>query len=185
MKKNKLIVLFLLCLLVFTCVACSKETNRETEPFTNSSEEQEETDIDQPEETPGSIDEGAVTGSDAWKALTFTLDGNTISLPADYSAFENTGWSIDPEETDTSEQLETGSGTLRVWLYNDSYSTEDVSMNIQFFNLDEETKQLLDSEVHVFDLRIEPGASSYPDLELPEGITWGATVDEIYEAYGN
>ena len=50
-------------------------------------------------------------------------------------------------------------------------------------NTGEAVKDILDTDIWSFSMDIS-SAGQYPEVMLPEGITWGSSEDDIIKAYG-
>jgi hypothetical protein len=107
----------------------------------------------------------------------YTLPFPVADLPADWEL--NTDYfyvgdqELDPDETSSSNQYE--NANYDDWLY----------VYIGTGNYTDETVAYEDSTVRY--LNVDMGwcdSDSYPDMVLPKGITWGSSLQDIYDAYG-
>lgn len=120
--------------------------------------------------------------SDDWKDMQFQLNGQVFTLPCDYSAIEALGYTLDSSETEYTNGyiLNANDTTLSsINLVNE----EGAKIMVGFINTDDEAKDILECQIWsvTADITYE---DVVPDLVLPGGITWGATLEEVEDAYG-
>lgn len=133
-------------------------------------------------ETPAATNNEDIQNAD-WKEMIFSLDGVSHKIPFPYSEISK-DWTFNLADYgyDKGYVMNPGdkvTGTITV--KNDKYS--DVRTTIGFKNTASEVKDILDTDIWAFSMDIS-STDTYPALELPGGITWGSTADEILAKYG-
>ena len=128
-------------------------------------------------------DGGADLGGTKWQDMIFSMDGEVYQLPFAYSGIKDT-WTFNLSDYgyDKGYVLNPGDkvvGTIQ--LKNNQYSK--VRCTVGFMNTGEEVKDILDTDIWSFSMDIS-SAGQYPEVMLPEGITWGSSEDDIIKAYG-
>lgn len=152
----------------------------------------QETDSEQKKE-----DEGESTkpvASADWTSLLIKIDGVEYSFPYSYNLLKTNGWDFNIqdylEEGQTEFLLEEGEYTysttkLKNPSYGDKLGTAEIY--IGFKNYDTETKNIIDCDLWALEVVAVYGSQlieNHPEIELPGGIRFGATYDEIIAAYG-
>lgn len=104
-------------------------------------------------------------------AYSIIKDKYTFDL-ADYG-YEN-GYTLGPDEYILA----------TVFLDNADYDS-DLDVSAGFMNTTSEDQDIMDTDVWAIDFDITwCKTDNYPEVILPGGITWGATVDDVVAAYG-
>lgn len=181
MKNIKKIISAAACALIASGIfsGCSEINNDEyLERTQNKTEEQASSAEEQPQEAEKKTSNGA------WKSMAFTLEGkemNIIKMP--YAELKAAGWSFNPEDygmNDFSAQI----GTIferNIYLKKDGYDDYVFLIGITNFNYEPcgiEDIQLWSIEVTAHE------KTSYPELVLESGITWGSDEAAVIAAYG-
>ena len=118
-----------------------------------------------------------------WQDMAFSMDGKVYQIPFAYAGIKDQ-WTFNLSDYgyDKGYVLNPGdkvTGTIQ--LKNSKYSA--VRCMVGFTNTGKEVKDILDTEIWSFTMDIS-SADQYPEVELPGGITWGSTEDDIIKAYG-
>ena len=129
--------------------------------------------------------------SENWEDMTFSLDGRVFEVPTRYSELESAGWTFALQDygVEGDYYLNPGDTAGTVNLHNEQYPDElNINMSIYFLNPTDQLLELMDCDIASFRLNIMSYDSelpeSYPTIELAKGIGFGATLEEITEAYG-
>lgn len=128
-------------------------------------------------------DAGADLSGKKWQDMAFSMDGKVYQIPFAYAGIKDQ-WTFNLSDYgyDKGYVLNPGdkvTGTIQ--LQNSRYSK--VRCTAGFMNTGTEVKDILDTDIWSFTMDIS-SADQYPEVELPGGITWGSTEDEIIKAYG-
>lgn len=128
-------------------------------------------------------DAGADLDGKKWQDMTFSMDGQVYRIPFAYAGIKDQ-WTFNLSDYgyDKGYVLNPGdkvTGTIQ--LQNSRYSK--VRCTAGFMNTGTEVKDILDTDIWSFTMDIS-SADQYPEVELPGGITWGSTEDDIIKAYG-
>lgn len=118
-----------------------------------------------------------------WKDMTFTVDGQKLALPFSYADIKDE-WTFDLADYGHEDGyiLNKGDKTFStIDLENDKY---DAEVSVGFINNDEKAKDILECEIWAYGIDIAWSEEGYPDIELPGGITWGSTIEDVVAAYG-
>lgn len=118
-----------------------------------------------------------------WQDMAFSMDGKVYQIPFAYAGIKDQ-WTFNLSDYgyDKGYVLNPGdkvTGTIQ--LQNSRYSK--VRCTAGFMNTGTEVKDILDTDIWSFTMDIS-SADQYPEVELPGGITWGSTEDDIIKAYG-
>lgn len=128
-------------------------------------------------------DAGADLRGKKWQDMVFSMDGKVYQIPFAYAGIKDQ-WTFNLSDYgyDKGYVLNPGdkvTGTIQ--LKNSQYSA--VRCTVGFTNTGKEVKDILDTDIWSFTMDIS-SADQYPKVELPGGITWGSTEDDIIKAYG-
>lgn len=128
-------------------------------------------------------DAGADLDGKKWQDMAFSMDGQVYRIPFAYAGIKDQ-WAFNLSDYgyDKGYVLNPGdkvTGTIQ--LQNSRYSK--VRCTAGFMNTGAEVKDILDTDIWSFTMDIS-SADQYPEVELPGGITWGSTEDDIIKAYG-
>ena len=127
-------------------------------------------------------DAGADLDGKKWQDMAFSMDGKVYQIPFAYAGIKDQ-WTFNLSDYgyDKGYVLNPGdkvTGTIQ--LQNSRYSK--VRCTAGFMNTGTEVKDILDTDIWSFTMDIS-SADQYPEVELPGGITWGSTEDDIIKAY--
>ena len=196
MNKKRLIQIVICTLLIGSMLTgCGKKEpapeiiKEETDDITTSSTETEE-----PESISDANDrlrKDDVTQtldlSDNWVDLEFALDGKKFKMNETFSNFTDIGYYSEPYLLDGN--LDPGETTVTCCIRSDRFKEYDDSRDyyvvMKFVNEGEETVYYQDCSIFYININIDNFTSSYPDVKLPKGITWGSTEEEVIAAYGD
>ena len=128
-------------------------------------------------------DAGANLSGKKWQDMAFSMDGKVYQIPFAYAGIKDQ-WTFNLSDYgyDKGYVLNPGdkvTGTIQ--LKNSKYSA--VRCMVGFTNTGKEVKDILDTEIWSFTMDIS-SADQYPEVELPGGITWGSTEDDIIKVCG-
>ncbi|MDD6716730.1 MAG: hypothetical protein PUF49_10215 [Firmicutes bacterium] len=128
-------------------------------------------------------DAGEDLSGKKWQDMVFSMDGKVYQIPFAYAGIKDR-WTFNLSDYgyDKGYVLNPGdkvTGTIQ--LKNSKYSA--VRCTAGFMNTGTEVKDILDTDIWSFTMDIS-SADQYPEVELPGGITWGSTEDDIIKAYG-
>lgn len=128
-------------------------------------------------------DAGADLIGKKWQDMAFSMDGKVYQIPFAYAGIKDQ-WTFNLSDYgyDKGYVLNPGdkvTGTIQ--LKNSKYSA--ARCTVGFTNTGKEVKDILDTDIWSFTMDIS-SADQYPEVELPGGITWGSTEDDIIKAYG-
>lgn len=165
--------------------ALPEETDAQQE-----NQEETKTDVESSEE-----DEGpGETAKADWTSLMMKIDGVEYSFPYSYSLLKSNGWDFNIqdylEEGQTEFLLSEGEYTYSTTkLKNPIYGTDlgTAEIYVGFKNYDVETKNITDCDLWALEVVAVYGSQpieNRPEIELPGGIRFGSTYDEIIAAYG-
>lgn len=128
--------------------------------------------------------------SDDWKDMEFIFDGVKYTLSdADYETMEECGWGFDladygHEDGYVLNPNDKVTGTI--FLTNPDYD-EDMDVMVGFINRSNKIKDIKECGIWSIDVSITFGSKlldEVPEMTIAQGITWGSTVDEVLEAFG-
>ncbi|WP_130837323.1 DUF6612 family protein [Lachnoclostridium sp. Marseille-P6806] len=131
----------------------------------------------------GQSAEDADLGDAKWQDMVLSMDGQIYQLPFPYSKLRDS-WSFDLADYGYADGYVLNPGdkvTGTITLDNDRY--DKVRFNIGFMNTGDKVQDILDTDVWSFTMDIS-SADKYPEVMLPDGITWGSTSEDILKAYG-
>lgn len=122
--------------------------------------------------------------SSNWDSFEFILDGKQFKMLSDYKLLADMGWTFDLADYGYEDGYILNKGdetTSTIALENEKY--EDVEFWVGFCNQGDKACDIKEGQVWATSVSIE-WADEYPTIELPGGITWGSTIEEIEKAYG-
>lgn len=125
------------------------------------------------------------TISSDWKSGEFIFDGASYKLNGDYKKFVDNGWSVDLSKYGYEDGyiLNKNDKTYStVSLENSKY--EKAYVNIGFINLSDSAKDVTESQVWAISVDNYGSYRTQVDFELPGGIKYGSTLEEVEKAYG-
>ncbi|MDE7390330.1 MAG: serine/threonine protein kinase [Lachnospiraceae bacterium] len=129
-----------------------------------------------------------VSPTSDWTTFKFTLDSVEYTLPFDYSLLEENGWSCDLSESDYSENyvLNPKDHTPCTIPIEKNGLDNFCGMFVGTANLGNELCGIKEGQVYAIsmDIFLLDKGDKYPEIELPGGIKWGSTSDEIIAAFG-
>lgn len=185
---KKIMSLLLSAALLISLVGCGKEspgTNTKNNTSTTEaksdvkakdvSEEAEETDTNKKASV------GMNTATD-WQKMTLAFDGDLYTIPFDYSKIEKE-WTFNLADYGHEDGYVMNKGdkvSSTIDLKSDKY---DAKIDAGFENTTDGAKDIKKCQIWSMGMDITY-ADSYPEIELPAGITWGSTKDDIVAAYG-
>ncbi len=118
-----------------------------------------------------------------WQDMAFSMDGKVYQIPFAYAGIKDQ-WTFNLSDYGYGKGYVLNPGdkvTGTIQLKNSKYSA--VRCMVGFTNTGKEVKDILDTEIWSFTMDIS-SADQYPEVELPGGITWGSTEDDIIKACG-
>lgn len=125
------------------------------------------------------------TISSDWKSGEFIFDGASYKLNGDYKKFVDNGWSVDLSKYGYEDGyiLNKNDKTYStVSLENSKY--EKAYVSIGFINLSDSAKDVSESQVWAISVDNYGSYRTQVDFELPGGIKYGSTLEEVEKAYG-
>lgn len=160
----------------------AREARRDQKETEDEEKENEGIDEEKPVSTPSTQTKEPVAGPVDWSSMTFTLDGTEYTIPFNYDGLESE-WTFDLADY----------GYEDGYVLNPNeyiYATVDLEHAVYdcrfYIGLENNTNEILDiKDCDVWSVSIDTDwADSYPDIELPGGITWGSSLAEVEAAYG-
>lgn len=122
------------------------------------------------------------SGTADWTSLSFKLDGKEYKIPYSYPDISSE-WSFNTADYGYADGYVTNPGDKQactIQLSNDKY---DMSYMVGLANLTDSTQDITENSVWAVSLSME-WSESYPSLELPGSITWGSSLQDVLNAYG-
>lgn len=123
----------------------------------------------------------------------FSFDGFKVGMDVNRDYLADNGWTFDLADYGYEDgyALEPGQYLLGggFELKNDTYTSSYLSVGLAYKNTTDQTLDVTECEFQSFSVEVadifnyEDG-KDLPEMHLPKGLTWGATTDEIVEAYG-
>ncbi len=128
---------------------------------------------------------GAVSAD--WRDFQFSFDGQLYTMPVDYKTVADAGWTFDITDYGYEDGYILNSGdrtTSTIDLENDKY--EDVDVSIGMTNTGDKACDITEGQLWAFDCDISftDDDEPKPEIELPGGLTWGSTIEDVIAAYG-
>ncbi len=131
-----------------------------------------------------SSQEEIITSEGSWNSMKFTLDGEELVLDRlDYSVLTNSGWNFDPSIYGLSD-LSANKGEYyqrSIFLNNDKYDEATCAVGLTNFN--DEPCGIDEMQIWSIEF-IAKDKTSYPEVTLDGGITWGSDSAAVEAAYG-
>lgn len=188
MKNIKKIITAAACIAIASGIfsGCSEINNEDYLERTQSKSEDQTSSEEEQSQEEQSQEAEKKTSDGAWKSMAFTLEGkdmNLIKMP--YAELKAAGWSFDTElyGIKTNEFL-APLGTIyerTIHVNKEGYDDGIFLIGITNFNSEPcgiEDVQLWSIEVDAHE------KTSYPELVLENGITWGSDETSVIAAYG-
>ncbi len=127
------------------------------------------------------------TVSDDWKDFQFSFDGQLYTMPVDYKTLADAGWTFDISDYGYEDGYILNSGdktSSTIDLENDKY--DDVDVSIGMINTGDKACDITEGQAWAFgcDISFTDDDEPKPEIELPGGLTWGSTVEDVIAAYG-
>lgn len=149
--------------------------------------------LEVPKETPDNTG-NSDTSSKGWTSMEIKIDGVSYSFPYSYSMLQKNGWGFDINEYlnegETEYILAPGEYTYSTTkLDNEKYGKDIGSAAVYagFKNFDEKAKNITDCNIWALEVSGVYGTApvkNCPDVELPGGIKFGASKEDITKLYG-
>lgn len=122
--------------------------------------------------------------SNNWRDFQFELDGHIYTMMFDYKDLSNAGWSFDLDDYgyESGYLLNKGDSlSASIDLESDDF---DTTVYIGITNQTDGVCDVTDGKVWAFECDGTFAEKELPSLTLPNGITWGSTVEQVVAAYG-
>jgi hypothetical protein len=127
-----------------------------------------------------------------WKDLDIKVDGVLYQFPYDYDELVDNGWSMDLAEYGYEDGYTLNKGDMTystIELTHANYGTDWDSFTIWcgFANYTDKTIDITQGNLWAIELDIMDGLEireKYPTVYISNGITWGATQEDIIKAFG-
>ncbi len=162
-----------------------EDTEEATEETTEETTEEDTEETSEDSSSNGTVDAPADLSDDLFSEQ-ISVDGVVYHLPFAYSiisdkytfdladyGYEN-GYTLGPNEYILA----------TVFLENADYDS-DLDVSAGFMNTTSEDQDIMETDIWAIEFDITwCKTDNYPEVILPGGITWGATVDDVKEAYG-
>lgn len=125
-------------------------------------------------------------GTSDWTGMAFALNGDTYQIPFAYADLVSHGWTLG-EESGLTEGYVLNPGdklTALADLKNEAYDG-DFEFTVGFANTGDSVQDVTKCSIWSASMRTTYcKTDNYPSLELPGGITWGSTAEDVVKAYG-
>ncbi len=162
----------------------ARRAEREAEKENEEQKEQKENEPleDEPKASAPAETKTPVAGSTEWTSMTFALDGKTYAIPFSYEDIKS-DWSFDLADYGYEDGYILNPNEYvysTIELENDAY---DCTFYIGLENNDTSAKDITECDIWAASIDIT-WADSYPTLELPGGLTWGSSLEEVEALYG-
>ena len=156
----------------------SASTNSESQqPSENSQTSEQNTQQTAPSTT-------AVNSQTDWKSMNVVIDGRELTLPFDYSKISDI-FTINLADYGYENGYVLNSGDKTYGTIDLDSTLYDCAFQVGFENTGASQCDILNSQIWSFECDIDRyDCTTYPNIVLPGGITWGATADQITAAYG-
>ena len=185
---KKFMSLLLSAALLISLVGCGKESpDINTKNNTNTTEAKSDEKSKDVSEEAGKTNtnkkaSGGTNSATDWKEMTLAFDGALYTIPFDYSKIEKE-WTFNLDDYGHKDGYVMNKGD-KVSSTIDLKSTKyDAKVDAGFENTADGAKDIKECQIWSIGMDISY-ADSYPEIELPAGITWGSTKDDIVTAYG-
>ena len=123
--------------------------------------------------------------SDDFSEMTFSFDGKVFAIPCKVSDL-GSDWVYDESHFYVEdEEVEAGQYSSSYSFNNENYD-EWFSLYIATCNPTEDTLAFADTYIRSFDADMSfSDTDNYPEMILSKGITWGSSLQDVYDAYGD
>ena len=126
----------------------------------------------------------AVNSQTDWKSMNVVIDGRELTLPFDYSKISDI-FTINLADYGYENGYVLNSGDKTYGTIDLDSTLYDCTFQVGFENTGASQCDILNSQIWSFECDIDRyDCTTYPNIVLPGGITWGATADQITAAYG-
>ncbi|MCI6638901.1 MAG: DUF6612 family protein [Bilifractor sp.] len=125
-------------------------------------------------------------GTSDWTGMAFALNGDAYQIPFAYADLVSHGWTLGKESGLTEGYVLNPGDKLTALadLKNEAYDG-DFEFTVGFANTGDSVQDVTKCSIWSVSMRTEYcKTDSYPSLELPGGITWGSTAEDVVKAYG-
>ena len=123
--------------------------------------------------------------SDDLEDYTFSFEGKVLTLPFALSELDSS-WELDMDYFyNKDEEIEAGDSASSYQFENSKYD-EWFYMYLTVCNPTDDTIAYEDGSARTIDASIEYcDTDNYPELIIAKGITWGSSLHDVYDAYGD
>ena len=122
--------------------------------------------------------------SDSLKDMMFNFDGNNYQLKFDCGSFSDK-WTLNPISFEGEEQKLSLGEEVLLKCMNDNYDNDIINIFLSAKNYTDSTVSFEESKVYSFSARpIFSIIETVPEVILPKGLTWGSSVQDVYNLYG-
>ena len=126
----------------------------------------------------------AVNSQTDWKSMNVVIDGRELTLPFDYSKISDI-FTMNLADYGYENGYVLNSGDKTYSTIDLDSTLYDCTFQVGFENTGASQCDILNSQIWSFECDIDRyDCTTYPNIVLPGGITWGATADQITAAYG-
>lgn len=155
----------------------SQQASESQQPSENSQTSEQNTQQTAPSTT-------AVNSQTDWKSMNVVIDGRELTLPFDYSKISDI-FTINLADYGYENGYVLNSGDKTYGTIDLDSTLYDCTFQVGFENTGASQCDILNSQIWSFECDIDRyDCTTYPNIVLPGGITWGATADQITAAYG-
>ena len=155
----------------------SQQASESQQPSENSQTSEQNTQQTAPSTT-------AVNSQTDWKSMNVVIDGRELTLPFDYSKISDI-FTINLADYGYENGYVLNSGDKTYGTIDLDSTLYDCAFQVGFENTGASQCDILNSQIWSFECDIDRyDCTTYPNIVLPGGITWGATADQITAAYG-
>lgn len=155
----------------------SQQPSESQKPSENSQTSEQNTQQTAPSTT-------AVNSQTDWKSMNVVIDGRELTLPFDYSKISDI-FTINLADYGYENGYVLNSGDKTYGTIDLDSTLYDCTFQAGFENTGASQCDILNSQIWSFECDIDRyDCTTYPNIVLPGGITWGATADQITAAYG-
>ena len=155
----------------------SQQPSESQKPSENSQTSEQNTQQTAPSTT-------AVNSQTDWKSMNVVIDGRELTLPFDYSKISDI-FTMNLADYGYENGYVLNSGDKTYGTIDLDSTLYDCTFQAGFENTGASQCDILNSQIWSFECDIDRyDCTTYPNIVLPGGITWGATADQITAAYG-
>lgn len=155
----------------------SQQASESQQPSENSQTSEQNTQQTAPSTT-------AVNSQTDWKSMNVVIDGRELTLPFDYSKISDI-FTMNLADYGYENGYVLNSGDKTYGTIDLDSTLYDCAFQVGFENTGASQCDILNSQIWSFECDIDRyDCTTYPNIVLPGGITWGATADQITAAYG-